>query len=31
VRQPIYKSSAGRWKRFAAELRPLVAALGVQG
>jgi hypothetical protein len=31
VRQPIYKSSSGRWKRFASELGPLVAALGAEG
>ncbi|MGU3496662.1 sulfotransferase [Xanthobacteraceae bacterium A53D] len=28
VRQPIYKSSAGRWKAHAAHLEPLLAALG---
>jgi hypothetical protein len=28
VRQPIYKSSAGRWKAYAAYLQPLLAALG---
>lgn len=27
VRQPIYKSSAGRWKAYAAHLQPLLAAL----
>jgi hypothetical protein len=26
VRQPIYRSSAGRWRRYAAELAPLIAA-----
>jgi tetratricopeptide (TPR) repeat protein len=28
VRQPIYRSSAGRWRQHAAELEPLLAALG---
>jgi tetratricopeptide (TPR) repeat protein len=28
VRQPVYKTSAGRWRRFAAELGPLLGALG---
>jgi tetratricopeptide (TPR) repeat protein len=28
VRQPIYRSSAGRWRKHAAELKPLLAALG---
>jgi tetratricopeptide (TPR) repeat protein len=28
VRQPIYKTSAGRWRQFAPELAPLLAALG---
>jgi tetratricopeptide (TPR) repeat protein len=27
VRQPIYRSSAGRWRKHAAELKPLLAAL----
>ncbi len=27
VRQPIYRSSMGRWKTYEAELRPLIAAL----
>jgi tetratricopeptide (TPR) repeat protein len=29
VRQPIYRSSAGRWRKHAAELEPLLAALNV--
>jgi predicted DNA-binding protein (UPF0251 family) len=29
VRQPIYKTSAGRWRPHAAYLGPLLAALGV--
>jgi tetratricopeptide (TPR) repeat protein len=29
VRQPIYRSSAGRWRNHAAELEPLLAALNV--
>ena len=29
VRQPIYRSSAGRWRKHAAELKPLLAALNV--
>ncbi len=29
VREPIYRSSAGRWRAHAAELQPLLAALGV--
>ena len=28
VRQPIYSSSVGRWKRYASELAPLKEALG---
>ncbi len=28
VRQPVYKTSAGRWRRYAPELGPLLAALG---
>jgi tetratricopeptide (TPR) repeat protein len=28
VRRPIYRSSQGRWRAYAAHLRPLVAALG---
>ncbi|HEX9169040.1 MAG TPA: sulfotransferase, partial [Roseiarcus sp.] len=31
VRQPIYRSSTGRWKAHAAELKPLLAALGIEG
>jgi hypothetical protein len=27
VRQPLYRSSVGRWRKHAAELRPLLAAL----
>jgi tetratricopeptide (TPR) repeat protein len=29
VRQPIYRTSAGRWRKHAAHLQPLLAALGV--
>ena len=29
VREPIYRSSAGRWRAHAAELQPLLAALGL--
>jgi len=29
VRQPIYRSSAGRWRAHEAQLRPLLAALGI--
>jgi hypothetical protein len=29
VRQPVYRSSAGRWRRHAAQLGPLLAALDV--
>jgi tetratricopeptide (TPR) repeat protein len=29
VRQPIYRTSAGRWRAHAAQLQPLLAALGV--
>ena len=29
VREPIFKTSVGRWKPFAAELKPLLDALGV--
>jgi hypothetical protein len=29
VRQPIYRSSAGRWRKHAAELQPLLMTLGV--
>ncbi|HTH17333.1 MAG TPA: sulfotransferase [Magnetospirillum sp.] len=29
VRQPIYKTSAGRWRKHAAHLQPLLKALGV--
>jgi tetratricopeptide (TPR) repeat protein len=28
VRQPVYSSSVGRWKRYGEELRPLIEALG---
>jgi tetratricopeptide (TPR) repeat protein len=28
VRQPVYTSSVGRWRRYAAQLRPLIEALG---
>ena len=30
VRQPIYRTSAGRWRKHAAHLQPLLAALGVE-
>jgi tetratricopeptide (TPR) repeat protein len=30
VREPIYRTSAGRWRKHAAHLRPLLAALGVR-
>ena len=29
VRQPIYRTSSGRWHKHAAQLRPLLGALGV--
>ena len=29
VRQPIYRASVGRWKKHAAQLRPLLEALGI--
>jgi hypothetical protein len=29
VRQPIYKTSSGRWKAHSAQLQPLMAALGI--
>jgi hypothetical protein len=29
VRRPIYQTSVGRWRNFAAYLGPLLAALGV--
>ena len=29
VREPIYRSSVGRWKRYARHLRPLLDSLGV--
>lgn len=29
VRQPIYKTSSGRWKKYAAYLQPLLDALGI--
>jgi hypothetical protein len=28
VRQPVYRSSVGRWRRYAAYLSPLLEALG---
>jgi tetratricopeptide (TPR) repeat protein len=31
VRQPIYRTSAGRWKAHAAHLEPLLSALGIDG
>ncbi len=31
VRQPIFKTSVGRWKSYAAQLKPLIDALGVKG
>jgi hypothetical protein len=31
VRQPVYKSSAGRWKKHAEQLGPLLAALNISG
>lgn len=31
VRQPVYKTSAGRWRPHAANLKPLLDALGVDG
>jgi tetratricopeptide (TPR) repeat protein len=30
VREPIYHASVGRWRKHAAQLKPLLAALGVQ-
>ncbi len=30
VREPIYRSSVGRWKRYAKHLRPLLDSLGVE-
>ena len=30
VRQPIYRTSSGRWRRHADELRPLLQALGIE-
>ena len=30
VRKPIYRSSAGRWRKHAAELQPLLATLGAE-
>jgi Sulfotransferase family len=30
VRQPIYRSSAGRWRKHAADLQPLLTTLGVR-
>lgn len=30
VRQPIYTTSSGRWRKYAAHLQPLLAALGVE-
>jgi hypothetical protein len=29
VREPIYRTSAGRWRKYAAHLQPLLEALGV--
>ena len=31
VREPLYRTSAGRWRKHAAELGPLLAALGMSG
>jgi hypothetical protein len=31
VRKPIYSSSSGRWKKHAAQLEPLIDALGPYG
>ncbi len=31
VRTPLYKTSAGRWRAHAGQLRPLLAALGLEG
>lgn len=31
VRQPIYRTSAGRWRKHAAELQPLIRALNLSG
>ncbi|HZZ60958.1 MAG TPA: sulfotransferase [Roseiarcus sp.] len=31
VRQPIYRTSAGRWRKHAAELQPLIEALNLSG
>ena len=30
VRQPIYKTSSGRWKQYASHLQPLLKALGIK-
>ena len=30
VRQPVYKSSSGRWRKHAAQLQPLLKALGIE-
>ena len=30
VRQPIYRTSAGRWRTHAAQLQPLLAALAIE-
>ena len=30
VRQPLYRTSIGRWRKHAAHLQPLLAALGVR-
>ena len=31
VRQPVYKSSSGRWRKHAAQLQPLLKALNIKG
>ena len=31
VRKPVYQTSKGRWRKHAANLEPLLAALGVAG
>jgi len=30
VRQPIYRSSAGKWRKFAPHMKPLLTALGIE-
>ncbi len=30
VRQPLYRSSSGRWRAHAAQLKPLLAALEIE-